>query len=321
MEIGVLTTVFADSSLADALPVINRLGIGKIEMGCGGLFPKNHCDPASLLASPGALAEYRDLLRSYGVEVAALAIHGQPLHPDQEISQRYATEFEQACLLAAELGVTKLTLLAGLPEAYPGDRYPNWVWYPFPPENLRRLEWQWAERLIPYWKRQAPIAADCGLRLCFEMHPAELVYNVRTLLRLRDAIGPVVGANLDPSHLTWQGMDITEVVSALSDVIYHVHAKDSRINARALSRNGIIDSRPLGDVAERSWLFRTIGYGQNEEWWRSFMSSLRAHGYDDVLCIEHEDPLLDPVEGLERGVEFLSQFVLRKPPSKLWYDA
>lgn len=319
MEIGVLTTAFVNIQLGDALKIARSLDIRKLEIGCGGFFPKRHCDPGYLVRNPSALSEFRDLLKDHGVTISALAMHGQPLHPDPEISERYASELQDACVLAAELGVSKITLLAGLPEAYPGDRTPNWIWYPFPPENLVRLEWQWTERLIPYWKRQIPMVEDHGIRLCFELHPAELVYNSRTLLQFREAVGPVVGANLDPSHLTWQGMDVIEVIRSLGDAIYHVHAKDSRQNPWAVAQNGVVDSTDFGDVQQRSWLFRTIGYGQDESWWRSFISTLRAYGYDDVISIEHEDPLLDPLEGLRRGVAFLERFVPREPATGLWF--
>jgi sugar phosphate isomerase/epimerase len=152
------------------------------------------------------------------------------------------------------------------------------------------------------------------------MHPGDMIYKPEELLRLRDEVGPVIGCNLDPSHLFWQGMDILEVVATLGGVIYHAHAKDSRLNERVVRLNGILDSKDFQDQARRSWLFRTVGYGHDELFWRDFVSALRLAGYDDVLSIEHEDPRIDSEEGFELAVGVLSKVLIRRPPSKLWYE-
>ncbi|MBM3775440.1 MAG: sugar phosphate isomerase/epimerase, partial [Acidobacteria bacterium] len=68
------------------------------------------------------------------------------------------------------------------------------------------------------------------------------------------------------------------------------------------------------------WIFRTVGYGHPEEFWRTYISALRQAGYDDVLSIEHEDPLIDPEEGFELAAALLQRILIRKPPSKLWYE-
>jgi sugar phosphate isomerase/epimerase len=181
-------------------------------------------------------------------------------------------------------------------------------------------KWQWEERLIPYWKEHGKIAEDHGVRLCFEMHPVDMVFKPEELLRLRDAVGPVVGCNLDPSHLFWQGMDILEVIRLLGQVIYHVHAKDSRVDPHNVRVNGILDAKVFQACSRRSRIFRTAGYGHPEAFWRDFVSTLRLVGYDDVLSVEHEDPLIDPIEGFELAVKVLRNVLVEKPPSRLWYE-
>ncbi len=320
MELGVVSTVFAEQSFGDALENCRRLGIRQLEVCAGGFFPKNHCDPERLLAHKRQLTTFKELLKRHEVTISAFAIHGEPLHPDEAIASRYDKAFRAACELAQRLGVTKLTLLAGLPGASPKDPNPNWIISPFPPRNLEQLEWQWNERLIPYWRRQADVASNAGVRLCFEMVPPDLVYYPAALLRLRDAVGPTVGANLDPSHLIWQGMDVKEVISELGEAIYHVHAKDTRLNPHNVRRQGILDAKPFTLERERSWLFRIVGYGSGPLWWRDFISALRIAGYDGVISIEHEDPLLDPLEGLEKTVDFLRPMLPKKPRAGLWID-
>jgi len=320
MKLGALSTIFVNLQLAEAARRMQALGIEAIELGAGGYFPKNHCDPAALLADQRLLEVFQATLAEHGLAISALAIHGQPLHPDPSIAQAYDQVFREACALAARLGVTRLTLLSGLPEARPGDMEPNWILYPFPPQLMERREWQWEQRLIPYWQAHGRFAEDHGVRLCFEMHPGEMVFNPEGLLRLRDAVGPVIGCNLDPSHLFWQGMDILEVIRALGPAIYHVHAKDSRLDAHNVRVNGVLDAKDFQDWAGRSWIFRTVGYGHDAGFWRDFVSALRLVGYDDVISIEHEDPLIDPEEGFELAVALLKGVLIRRPPARLWYE-
>jgi sugar phosphate isomerase/epimerase len=318
MELGAVSTVFINKSLKKAAQRMHELGLKYIELGVGGFFPKNHCHPAQLLADPKALAAFQQTLSDASLKISAFAIHGEPLHPDPHISGDYDQDFRAACALAEKLGVTRLTLLAGLPEAIPGDKAPNWILYPYPPRNLEMHEWQWEQRLIPYWKEHGKIAADHGVRLCFEMHPVDMVY--KALLRLRDAVGPVVGCNFDPSHLFWQGMEIEEVIRVLGKAIYHTHAKDSVPDNHNVRVNGVLDAKDFNDKANRAWLFRAVGYGHPELFWRSYVSTLRLIGYDDVLSIEHEDPIIQSEEGFELAVALLQRVLLRRPAGDLWFD-
>jgi sugar phosphate isomerase/epimerase len=314
-----MNTAFMRDSLEDALRHCHRLGLHHLELGTGGYLPKNHCDPEQLLASPRALASFRALLEKYEVSISALSIHGEPLHPSPAIADQYDREYRATCRLAKELGVTKLTLLAGLPGATAEDASPNWVLCQWPPRNFEFVEWQWSERLIPYWREHIQFAEAAGTQLCFEIHAGDLVYHPSALLRLRAELGPIVGATLDPAHLVWQGMSVHDVILRLGDVIYHVHAKDNRLNPTVIRQEGILDPKPMDRERERSWLFRTVGYGSDAAWWRDFISTLRMVGYDSVLSIEHEDPLIDPIEGLERSVEFLRAIVPVRPRSGMWF--
>ena len=320
MRLGAMSTVFVRRSLEQAAQRMHELGLRYIEIGTGGFFPKNHCDPDQLLSDAAALEQFQAILAKSKLTISAFAMHGEPLHPDPTIAAQYDQDFRDTCALAERIGVKRVTLLAGLPEAAPGDQLPNWILYPYPDRNLELWQWQWEERVVPYWRKHGKIAEDHGVQLCFEMHAADMVFNPEGLLMLRDAVGPVVGCNLDPSHLFWQGMDVIEVVRALGDVIHHAHAKDSRVDDHNVRINGILDAKDFQKKSDRSWIFRTVGYGHSEYFWRRFVSALRQVGYDDVLSIEHEDPLIDPEEGFELAVATLQRILPRKPPSKLWYE-
>jgi sugar phosphate isomerase/epimerase len=139
------------------------------------------------------------------------------------------------------------------------------------------------------------------------MHPLNLVYNVPTLLMMREAVGDAIGANFDPSHLMWQGMDIPACVRAIGPAVFHVHIKDVMIHPQNRVLVGLLDNRPDVSFRERPWNFCTPGFGHDARWWREFFVALADIGYDDVASIENEDPYLPGIAGVERTVPFLRQ--------------
>jgi sugar phosphate isomerase/epimerase len=307
MKLGVVSSALAGCDFEPGLDRLRDLGLGAIEIGCGGYHAdRRFGDPARLLEDASELDRWSEAIAERGLEISALAIHGAPLSPDRGVADRYDAEFRAACRLAERIGVTRITLLAGIPEGAPGDVTPCWIASAFPPGNRDVLEWQWDRRVVPYWREHARIATDHGCRLCFEMHPNDVVYNPRSFLRLRDAIGPAAGLNYDPSHLFWQGIDTLEALRSVAEHVYHVHAKDTAIDEREVMLNGVLDERPFEDVATRSWSFRTIGFGHGERYWRAFFSALREIGYDGVVSIEHEDLHMTPADGLTKAVGFLA---------------
>lgn len=321
MKLGLITTGIVGHPFEEGLDLAHELGFSAIELGCGGFHSKRYADPRALLADAASLDRWREAFERRSLEISALAIHGAPLSPDPAQARAYEAELHDACRLAQRIGVSRLTLLAGLPEGGPGDRTPSWVVTPFPPWNVEALEWQWEARLVPYWRRQGRVAEDHGCRLCFEMSPADMVFNPASLLRLRDAIGPVACCNFDPSHLFWQQIDPLEAIRALGGVIAHVHAKDTQVQTHESRVNGILDPKPHAQAGARSWLFRTVGYGHPESFWRDFVSTLRAVGYDDVVSIEHEDDLIDPDEGLAKALALLRGVLIERPVAARWWES
>ena len=301
-----VSSALVDCGFDAGLDRLRALGVGAIEIGCGGYHSdRRFGDPARLAADAGERSRWKDAIDARGLEISALALHGAPLSPDRAAAERYDAEFRAACGLAEQIGVDRITLLAGIPEGAPGDATPCWIASAFPPGNRDVLEWQWEQRVVPYWREHARIASDHGCRLCFEMHPNDVVHNPRAFLRLRDAIGPAACLNFDPSHLFWQGIDTVEALRAVADHVQHVHAKDTALNARRVRLDGVLDSGPFEALAERSWSFRTVGFGHGEPYWREFVSVLREIGYDGVVSIEHEDLYLAPRDGLAKAVAFL----------------
>ena len=156
--------------------------------------------------------------------------------------------------------------------------------------------------------------------IAFEMHPGFCVYNPETLLRLRAAVGPVIGANFDPSHLLWQGIDPVAAIRELKGAIYHFHAKDTKIDKYNTAKNGVLDTKHYSDELNRAWVFRAVGFGNNESYWRDVISNLRLCGYDGAISIEHEDSIMTVDEGLRKAISVLAPIVMTedKPRTISW---
>ncbi|MBE6655704.1 MAG: sugar phosphate isomerase/epimerase [Ruminococcaceae bacterium] len=322
MKLGVLTNLFGSLPLEEALVKFEKLGIEAVEIGCGGYPGRDHADPKALLADDAKLAEFKDALARHNMALACLSCHGNAVHPDPAVAKSFDDDFHDAVLLAEKLGIDTIVTFSGCPGGSPEDKTPNWVTCPWPNDFGKILDYQWNEVLIPYWKKTAAFAAEHGVtKIAFEMHPGFCVYNPETLLRLRAAVGDAIGANFDPSHLIWQGIDPVAAIRALKGAIYHFHAKDTKVDPYNTAVNGVLDTKPFGNEIGRSWIFRSVGYGHGIEFWRDIISNLRLVGYDKVMSIEHEDSLMNQEEGLAHAAKFLKDSIIAEPrPSEMrWF--
>ena len=318
MKIGLFTDSLQDLSFADALDWIAAQGLEAVEIGAGNFSPAPHCAVDKLLSGENARAEFKAAIESRGLTLSALNCNGNLLDPHRERRRKAQDTFYKTVEAAGKLGLDTIVTMSGCPGDPTGGTYPNWVTCTWQREFVELGERQWAEEIEPFWKQAGKFAADHGVKVAIEMHPGQSVYNTRTLLRLREIAGPGLGANLDPSHLFWQGMDPLVVARALGqNGVFHVHAKDTKIDPQEMALNGGLDTRPTSLVGQRAWAFRTVGYGHGEAWWRDFVSTLRLMGYDGVLSIEHEDRLMGSREGIVKSVEFLKPLVL-KTPAEAW---
>mgnify|MGYP000011746095 CR=1 FL=1 len=319
MKLGVFLVLFGKERFEDALDHAKAAGVEAVEIGTGNYPGSSHCAPEELLADEGKLKRFREAVEARGLEISALSCHGNPLHPDRNVAESHRTVQRLTIELAARLGVKTVIGFSGCPGDSDASRAPNWVTCAWPPDFSRVLEWQWKEKVVPYWQEEAAFCRKHGVRIALEMHPGFVVYNAGTLLKLRAAAGEEIGANFDPSHLFWQGCDPIAAVHALGGAIFHVHAKDTRINPYTTAVNGVLDTGGYLDEARRSWIFRTVGYGHGAEFWKDFVSALRIAGYDGVLSIEHEDSLMSTEEGLAKAVRFLKEVLISEPKPKAWW--
>lgn len=323
MKLGIVTEVFYTShpDFEGMLDKVKESGLEAVEIGVGNYPGEIHCDVKGLLKSEEKIKAYKTAIKKRGLIISALAVHGNPLHPDESIAKDHDQKTKNAILLAQKLGVSTVTLFSGCPGSSDNDKFPNWVTCAWPKDYIEVLNWQWEKKVIPYWKKIGNLANNHGIKLAFEMHPGFVVYNTETLLRLRNEIGDVIGANFDPSHLFWQGIDPIVSLKKIAEVgaLFHIHAKDIKIDEYNTALNGVLDTKSLADIKHRSWLFRIVGYGNNFDWWKNFVSQLIKENYEYVLSIEYEDALMSGEEGVRETVKFLKEVIINEKPTDIYW--
>jgi sugar phosphate isomerase/epimerase len=320
MKLGVFTPVYGSLNVKEMVTKVRSLqNVRAIEIGTGGWPGNDHLDIDVLLDNKKCAADYRAMLADADLTISALSCHNNPLHPDRATAKAADEILRKTVRLAEQLEVPVVVTFSGCPGDSEDAKHPNWITTPWPPEFLDVLEWQWEKKAVPYWCGTARFAADHGVKIALEAHPGFVVYNVESALTLREAVGPNLGVNFDPSHFFWQGVDVSAAIRALGDSIFHVHAKDVALDPRNVAVNGVIDTKSYRRMPERSWLFRSVGWGHDELEWKRIVSALRLSGYDYVMSIEHEDALASVDEGLRAAVDMLSRVILTEAPVNAWW--
>jgi sugar phosphate isomerase/epimerase len=301
------------------LDYCKKVGLDAIELPAGG-YPTDPWKLANITKDKKRLAELKAKLADRGLEVMGVAVHGNPVHPNPTIAKAHHEAHRNGVLLAAEFNKVVINF-SGTPGGAPGDKTPNWVTCPWPNEYAKAADYQWNKVLIPYWTKENAFAAKMGVKIAFEAHPGMTVHNPTDIVRLRNAAGKNLGANLDPSHFFWQGICPVEAARFLGQnkCIFHVHAKDCLIDPRNSRITGNLDITSYGDVKKRSWVFRTVGYGHGDDFWKPFISMLRLYNYDGVISIEHEDSLMSMNEGFEKAVSYLKGILLKDATGGAWW--
>ena len=303
MKLGFVSDSLGAMSFTEMLDQAERMGVSGVEVNTCGWSTAPHCKMDDLLGNASAQKAFKSEFSRRGLEIISLNANGNPLHPTD---LKQGEDLKKTIRLAGEMGIKKVCTMSGLPAGSANDLMPNWVVSSWPPETQDILRYQWEEKLIPFWADIVALCKQQGVeQIALEMHGNQCVYNVPSLFKLREALGPVIGANLDPSHLFWMGADPLIAAEALGEAVYHVHAKDTFLNTPKQATTSLLENGSLMDIPARSWSYITLGFGHGEEWWRQFCYRLKMGGYDGWLSIEHEDVLLNSLEGLEKSVDLL----------------
>lgn len=311
MKLGFVSDSLGGLPFEDVLNHAQRLGVSGIEVNTCGWSTAPHFDLKGMLGNAPKQRAFSQAFADRGLEIISLNANGNPLHPTDPAQ---GEGLKDTIRIAGEMGIKTVCTMSGLPAGTPTDTMPNWVVSSWPPETQAILRYQWEDKLLPFWTEIAALAQSCGVeRIALELHGNQCVFNVPSLLKLRAAVGPTIGANLDPSHLFWMGADPLVAAEALGGAIYHVHAKDTFLNPPKQATTSLLENGSLMDIPARSWSYVTLGFGHGEEWWRQFCYRLKMAGYDGWLSIEHEDVLLNSLEGLEKSVALLQGVMPRAP--------
>ncbi|OAV49704.1 hypothetical protein A6U98_20240 [Rhizobium sp. WYCCWR10014] len=303
MKLGFVSDSLGGMPLEDLLDNAARMGVSGIEINTCGWSTAPHFDLKSMLGNAVAQKDFLKGFSDRGLDVISLNANGNPLHPTDPAQ---GEGLKNTIRVAGEMGINTVCTMSGLPAGNSSDTMPNWVVSSWPPETQAILKYQWEEKLFPFWTEIVALANECGVgKIALELHGNQCVYNVPSLLKLRQEVGPIVGANLDPSHLFWMGADPLIAAEALGEAVYHAHAKDTFLNAPKQAVTSLLENGNLTDIPARSWSYITLGFGHSEEWWRQLCYRLKMAGYDGWLSIEHEDVLLNSLEGLEKSVALL----------------
>ncbi|HZG56137.1 sugar phosphate isomerase/epimerase [Paenibacillus sp.] len=321
MKLGVFTVLFAQKKFEEALDYIAASGLGAVEIGTGGYPGKAHANPDELLADEGKLKAFKQAVESRGLIISALSVHGNPLHPQKAIAKEFHDDLIKTIELAQRLEVPVVNTFSGCPGDHEDAKYPNWPVAPWPNDYQDILKWQWEEKLIPYWKETGDFAAARGVKIGLELHGGFSVHTPATMMKLREATSEAIGANLDPSHLWWQGIDPVAAIRYLGQAgaIHHFHAKDTSLEQSNVNKYGVTDMQSYTQMFDRAWQFRTVGYGHSMKEWADIISALRLVGYDYVVSIEHEDGLMSVEEGFTKAVGNLQSILIREPLGEMWW--
>jgi len=321
MKLGVFTVLFADKSFEDMLDHVANAGLHAVEIGTG-CYPGNaHCPLDDLLENETLRTEYLQKVADRGLIISAFSCHGNPISPDATFAKESDEVLRKTIKLANLCDVPVVNCFSGVAGDSENAKYPNWPTVAWPTEFADVYNWQWEQKLIPYWKEIGQIAGESNVKIGLELHGGFLVHTPYTMLKLREATCDAIGANLDPSHLWWQGIDPVAAIKILgkAGAIHHFHAKDTYLDQDNINMYGLTDMQPYGAMQTRAWNFRSVGCGHSMQEWSDMMSALRLYGYDHVVSIEHEDGMMSIDEGFMRAVTNLKTVLINEQPADMWW--
>ena len=311
MKLAICTDVYGNLPFAEMLDKVKSQGITGVEMTAGGWGGCPHVPTAALLADPAKLTAFKAELVKRGMEIAALNCSGNPLCPG-EMGEKHTKSTYDTVVLAGKLGVKKIVMMSGCPAGAPGDKTPNWITstISWPDYMAPALEYQWNEVAIPWWKKFVEHCKAHGVeQIAIEEFPCMLVYNPETLWKLRNVTDPIVGINLDPSHLMAMGADPIASARALKGAIFHIHGKDARIERGLADVNGLLETKPVTDSENRTWNYVAVGCGKDLQWWKEFFSVVGMMGYQGWVSLEMEDLTMSVDAGVTTSIDALKQTI------------
>ncbi|GAA5185596.1 sugar phosphate isomerase/epimerase [Niveibacterium umoris] len=306
MKLAAFSACLPHASLAEVLDYLAANEIHGLELGVGAYPGTRHANAHELATRNDTRQSLKQACDARGVSLVALSCQGNPLHPDTALAAAHDRDLRATIEAASALEVPLVIAFSGQPGS---GGVLNWPVIGWPQEYADHYEHSWRDSLIPYWQPLVERARALGVKIAIEMHGGFAVHSPATLRRLRNACGPNLGANVDPSHLWWQLIDPASAISRLGDAVFHVHLKDVAFRPDVLNDTGVLDCTPHARMDERAWFFCPPGEGHDVTTWQGIIDALQGIGYGGALSIEHEGraPATDAVAATARWIRALSQ--------------
>ena len=309
MKLGFVSAILFDWSLDGVLEHAARLGYDCVELMCWPVGRADrryagvtHVDVSDFTATRAD--EVNALCQRHGVAISGLGYYPNPLSPDPAEAEQAIDHLGKVIAAAAMLGVSRVNTFAGR----------DWT---------KSVDANWP-RFLEAWRPLVAAAEDVGVRIGIENCPMlftgdewpggkNLAVSPAIWRRMfADVPSPSFGLNFDPSHLVWQRMDYVGPLREFRDRIFHVHAKDARVDGDRLNDVGIL-ANPLAYHAPK-----LPGLGDVN--WGRFFSALGDSGYDGPVCVEVEDRAYETsparrLQALRQSHDFLRNFLPREEPA------
>ncbi len=248
------------------------------------------CDVDKVLH--GGASALRKAVEAKKISFSSLIYATNHLDPNAAQRKKGNAHMRKVIEAAEQLGVQFVGCFVG------GDLSKNFF------ENMGMVE----ENFLPLVAH----AKDHGVKLCIENCPAG-GWNIGNNPAVwRELFEATAGEGLDgyllleydPSHLVWLQVDYLKAAAEFAPKIGIMHAKDTIINKQVLSDNGILG------LKDPWWKYKIPGQGNID--WKSLLKTLKQHGFDGAVNIEHEDSEFSGTDekckaGLVKGLKTLRE--------------
>jgi sugar phosphate isomerase/epimerase len=277
MQLGFVSAILPEWSLADVARFAGQAGFSCVELMCWPVSKAErryagvtHVDVTDFTSAKAD--DVRRLLADAKIQISALGFYPNPLSPNREESDAAVAHLRRVIQAAALLGLKTVTTFIGR----------DWT---------KSVDDNWP-RLLEVWQPLVKFAAGNGIRIGIENCPMlfsrdewpggkNIATSPKIWRRLFNDLGPNIGLNYDPSHMIWQRMDYLAPMREFKDRLFHMHAKDVRIDRERLNDVGIL--------AHSSEYHTPKLPGMGDVNWGRFFSVLTDVGYDGPVCVEVED--------------------------------
>ena len=304
MKLGFVSAILPELSLQEVLDFTSAAGLDCVELMC---WPTGKAERRYAGVTHIEVAHFRkadaacvlEMADNAGVEISGLGYYPNPLAPDRREAKVYIEHLKKVIRAAELLGLDCVNTFIGR----------DWT---------KSIDDNWS-RFQQVWKPLVRFAEDCGVRVGIENCPMlftsdewpggkNLAISPSVWRRMFEEIPNTnFGLSYDPSHLVWQQIDYIKPLWEFADRIFHVHAKDVRIDKEKLDRVGIL-ATPLEYHSPK-----LPGLGEID--WGRFISVLGDTGYDGPVCIEVEDRAYEGSHdtrkaAVHQSADFLRNFIV-----------